>query len=338
MIGLLCFVMAVLALPFKSKLRLEAENAVLRHQLIVLRRRLQGRVRLTNHDRWFFIQLYRWFPAILKVLTIIRPETLVRWHRAGFLRYWRWKSRRRGGRPQIETELRALIRRMSVENPLWGAPRIHGELLKLGFEVAQSSVAKYMVKRRRPPSLGWRTFLRNHAPDVAAMDLFVVPTIGFDPLYAFIIVRLDRRGLAWINVTAHPSAEWIARQITEAFPWNEAPRYMIRDRDCIYGAVVTRRLRAMGIRDKPIAPASPWQNGFAERLIGSIRRECLDHIIVLGEAHLRRILKSYARYYNETRTHLALDKDAPLSRTVRRAGRILCRPILGGLHHEYVRI
>jgi transposase InsO family protein len=338
MIGLLCFVMAVLASPFKSKLRLEAENAVLRHQLIVLRRRLQGRVRLTNHDRWFFIQLYRWFPAILKVLTIIRPETLVRWHRAGFLRYWRWKSRRRGGRPQIETELRALIRRMSVENPLWGAPRIHGELLKLGFEVAQSSVAKYMVKRRRPPSLGWRTFLRNHAPDVAAMDLFVVPTIGFDPLYAFIIVRLDRRGLAWINVTAHPSAEWIARQITEAFPWNEAPRYMIRDRDCIYGAVVTRRLRAMGIRDKPIAPASPWQNGFAERLIGSIRRECLDHIIVLGEAHLRRILKSYARYYNETRTHLALDKDAPLSRTVKRAGRILCRPILGGLHHEYVRI
>jgi transposase InsO family protein len=330
--------MAVLASPFKSKLRLEAENAVLRHQLIVLRRRLQGRVRLTNHDRWFFIQLYRWFPAILKVLTIIRPETLVRWHRAGFLRYWRWKSRRRGGRPQIETELRALIRRMSVENPLWGAPRIHGELLKLGFEVAQSSVAKYMVKRRRPPSLGWRTFLRNHAPDVAAMDLFVVPTIGFDPLYAFIIVRLDRRGLAWINVTAHPSAEWIARQITEAFPWNEAPRYMIRDRDCIYGAVVTRRLRAMGIRDKPIAPASPWQNGFAERLIGSIRRECLDHIIVLGEAHLRRILKSYARYYNETRTHLALDKDAPLSRTVKRAGRILCRPILGGLHHEYVRI
>jgi transposase InsO family protein len=330
--------MAVLASPFKSKLRLEAENAVLRHQLIVLRRRLQGRVRLTNHDRWFFIQLYRWFPAILKVLTIIRPETLVRWHRAGFLRYWRWKSRRRGGRPQIETELRALIRRMSVENPLWGAPRIHGELLKLGFEVAQSSVAKYMVKRRRPPSLGWRTFLRNHAPDVAAMDLFVVPTIGFDPLYAFIIVRLDRRGLAWINVTAHPSAEWIARQITEAFPWNEAPRYMIRDRDCIYGAVVTRRLRAMGIRDKPIAPASPWQNGFAERLIGSIRRECLDHIIVLGEAHLRRILKSYARYYNETRTHLALDKDAPLSRTVKRAGRILCRPILGGLHHEYARI
>src|SRR5258708_1705522 len=203
------------------------------------------------------------------------------WHRAGFRRYWRWKSNTRRGRPQIQTELRVLIRQMSMENPLWGAPRIHGELLRLGFQVAQSSVAKYMAK---------------------------------------------------------PRGVWVARQITEAFPWNEAPRYMIRDRDCIYGAVVTRRLRAMGIRDKPIAPAPPWQNGFAERLIGSIRRECLDHIIVLGEAHLRRILKSYARYYNETRTHLALDKDAPLSRTVKRAGRILCRPILGGLHHEYVRI
>jgi hypothetical protein len=180
MIGLFCFVLAVLGLPFKSKLRLEAENAVLRHQLIVLRRSLHGRVRLTNHDRWFLIQLYRWFSSILQVLAIIRPETLVRWHRAGFRCYWRWKSRRRGGRPQIETELRALIRLMSMENPLWGAPRIHGELLKFGFEIAQSSVAKYMVKRRGPPSQGWRTFLHNHAPDIAAMDLFVVPTIGFD--------------------------------------------------------------------------------------------------------------------------------------------------------------
>jgi transposase InsO family protein len=180
--------------------------------------------------------------------------------------------------------------------------------------------------------------LRDHAPDIAAMDLFVVPTMGFDLLYAFVVVRLDRRDLVWINVTAHPSAEWVAHQITEAFPWSEAPRYMIQDRDCIYSAVVTRRLRAMGIRDKPIAPTSPWQNGFVERLIGSIRRECVDHIIVLGEAHLRRILKSYALYYNEMRTHMALDKDAPLSRTVKRAGRILCRPMLGGLHHEYVRI
>jgi transposase InsO family protein len=242
-----------------------------------------------------------------------------------------------GGRPQIDTELRALIRRMSTENQLWGAPRIHGELLKLGFEVAQSSVAKYMVKRLGPPSQGWRTFLHNHAPDIAAMDLFVVPTIGFKLLYGFLIVRIDRRDLVWINVTANPTAEWVARQITEAFPWDEAPRYMIRDRDRIYGAVVTRRLRAMGIRDKPIAPASPWQNGFAERLIGSIRRECLDHIIVSGEGHLRRILQSYARYYNDIRTHRSLNKDAPVSRPVQRTGAISSRAILGGLHHHYSR-
>jgi transposase InsO family protein len=338
MIGLFSLFLALVASPFKSKSRLEAENAVLRHQLIVLRRKVQGRVRLTNNDRWFLIQLYRWFPSILNVLTIIRPETLVRWHRAGFRCYWRWKSGSRGGRPLIEADLRALIRKMSVENPLWGAPRIHGELLKLGFEVAQSSVAKYMVKQHRPPSQGWRTFLRNHAPDIAAMDLFVAPTIGFDLLYAFIIVRLDRRDLVWINVTTNPTAEWIARQLTEAFPWDEAPRYLIRDRDRIYGAIVKCRLRAMGIRDKPTAPASPWQNGFAERLIGSIRRECVDHFIVLGEAHLRRILRSYARYYNEIRTHRSLDKDAPASRLVQRTGIISSRPILGGLHHHYFRV
>src|SRR3984885_7997718 len=288
--ALICFVLAVLASPFKSKSRLEAENAVLRHQLIVLQRKVRGRAHLTNNDRWFFVQMYRWFPSILKIVTIIEPETLVRWHRAGFRRYWRWKSRSRGGRPQIDVELRTRIRRMRIENLLWGAPRIHGELLKLGFEIAQSSVAKYMVKRCGPPSQGWSTFLRNHAQDIAALDFFVVPTIGFKLLYGFVIIRLDRRDLVWINVTTNPTAEWVARQITEAFPWDEAPRYVIRDRDQIYGAVVRRRLRAMGIRDKPITPASPWQNGFAERLIGSIRRECLDHLIVFGEEHLRRIL------------------------------------------------
>ena len=184
--------------------------------------------------------MYQSFPTILKVVTIVQPETLVRWHRAGFRRHWQWKSRSRGGRPQIELELLTLIRQMSMENLLWGAPRIHGELLKLGFSVAQSTVATYMVKRRGPPSQGWRIFLRNHAPDIAAMDFFVVPTIGFRILYGFVIVRLHRRDLVWINVTTSPTAEWVARQIIEGFPWDGAPRYMIRDRDRIYGTVVTR--------------------------------------------------------------------------------------------------
>src|SRR5260370_40552385 len=279
MIALFWLFLTLSVSPFKSKSRLEAQNAALRHQLIVLRRRVRGRVELTNGDRLFLIQLYRWFPSVLKSITIIRPETLVRWHRAGFRRYWRWKSGSLGGGPKIAADLRALIRRMSAENPLWGAPRIHGELLKLGFEGAQSSVAKYMVNRCSPRSQGWCTFLRNHAPDIAAMDLFVVPTIGFDLLYGLVIVRLGRRDLVWINVTSHPTADWIARQITEAFPWDKAPRYLIRDRDQIYGAAATCRLRAMGIRDKPISPGSPW-HAFAERLIVSIRRECVNHIVV----------------------------------------------------------
>src|SRR6516165_8533661 len=315
MIALLWFFLTLFALPFKPKSRLEAENAALRHQLIVLQRRVSGRVQLTNGDRLFLVMLYRWFPSILQAITIIRPETLVRWHRAGFRQYWRWKSRPHGGRPQVSGDLRALIRRISVDNPLWGAPRIHGELLKLGFDVSQSSVAKYMVKRCGPPSQGWRTFLRNHAPDIAAMDLFVAPTFGFDVLYTFIIVRLARRDLVWINVTPHPTADWIARQITEAFPWNEAPRYLIRDRDQVYGAATRHRLRAMGIRDKPTTPGSPRQNGFAERLIGSIRRECVDHVIALSEAHLRRILQAHARYYNDVRTHRSLDKDSSADRS-----------------------
>ena len=337
MTTLLSFLLAVLASPFRSKSSLLAENALLRHQVVVLRRKVKGRISLTSGDRWFFLQLYRWFPSILGSLVVIKPETLIRWHRAGFRLYWRWKSLSQVGRPPIDTDLRALIRQMSIENPLWGAPRIHGELLKLGFDVAQSSVAKYMIKRRRPGDQGWRTFLRNHRPEIAAMDLFVVPTIGFELLYAFIIVRLDRRHVVWINVPATPTAEGVARQITEAFPWNEVPRYLIRDRDGIYGAIVTRRLRAMGIRDKPIAPESPWQNGYAERLIGSIRRECLDHVIVLGEAHLRKILRAYADYYNRIRTHHALNKDAPTSRPIQRVGHLAARPILGGLHHHYAR-
>src|SRR6266508_5785895 len=340
MADVLKLILCVLASLFKSRAALQAENLVLRQQINVLRRRAPKRPHLNNTDRFLLVCLYRWFPSILSAIAIVRPETIIRWHRAGFRSYWRWRSRNPVGRPKVSAELRRLIGEMSRANPLWGAPRIHGELLKLGFKVAQSSVAKYMVRRCGPPSQGWRTFLRNHAPDIAAMDLFVVPTIGFDLLYVLVIVRLARRDLVWINVTPNPTADWIARQFTEAFPWAEAPRYLIRDRDRVYGAAVTHRLRAMGIRDKPISPGSPWQNGFAERLIGSIRRECVDHLVVLGEAHLRRILRKtsayyYAAYYNELRTHRSLNKDAPIYRAIQHAGRIISVPVLGGLHHHY---
>jgi transposase InsO family protein len=231
-----------------------------------------------------------------------------------------------------------LIRDISIANPLWGAPRIHGELLKLGIAVGQTTVAKYMVRRRRPPSQGWKTFLRNHADGIASMDLFVVPTFSFRLLYGFLILHHGRREILWIGTAAQPYAEWVARQLTEAFGWEEAPRYIIRDRDRAYGDIVVRRLRAMGIRDRPTAPRSPWQNGYCERLIGSIRRDCLDHVVVFGEQHLRHLLRSYANYYNQTRTHLSLDKDSPVTRPIETVSRILPVPVLGGLHHQYVRI
>jgi transposase InsO family protein len=271
-------------------------------------------------------------------LAIVEPETVIRWHRAGFRLFWRWKSQCRAGRPRVALEIRQLIREMSQANPLWGAPRIHGELLKLGIDVGQTSVAKYMTRRGRPPSQGWKTFLRNHADGIVSIDLFVVPTISFRLLYGLLILHHGRRQILWLGVTAHPTAEWIARQLTEACGWDLLPKYIVRDRDCVYGAFFKRRLRVMGIRDRPTAPRSPWQNGHAERLIGSIRRESLDHVVVFGERHLRHILLSYMTYYNGARTHLSLNKDAPIPRSVQAVGRILPTPILGGLHCQYVRI
>jgi transposase InsO family protein len=252
--------------------------------------------------------------------------------------YWRRKSRGQPGRPKIEPRLRELIRRMSKENPLWGAPRIHGELLKLGFEIAVSTVSKYMIRHRGPPSQNWRTFLRNHADAIAAIDLCVVPTLTFECLFAFVVVGHGRRQLLWFAVTRHPTAEWLAQQIVEAFPWNTAPTYLVRDNDGAYGQVFTSRVRAMGIRDRPISPRSPWQNPYVERLIGTLRRDCLDHVLIFGERHLRRVLTLYSLYYNETRTHLGLSKDAPRRRAVQRSGTIVTTQVLSGLHHRYVRI
>ena len=323
---------------FRSRASLEAEILVLRQQLNVLQRKASKRRTFSNLDRFVFLVLYRLFPSVLDHLMIVKPETVLRWHRAGFRQFWRWKSRDMGGRPKVPAEIRKLIRDMSWANPLWGAPRIHGELLKLGITIGQTSVAKYMIRHRRPPSQGWKTFLRNHAHGIASIDLFVVRTATFRLLYGLLILGHGRRRIMGLDVTAHPTAEWVAQRVTEACGWDQPPEYLIRDNDGIFGAIFKRRIRAMGIRDRPTAPRSPWQNGYAERLIGSIRRECLDYVVVFGERHLRHLLRCYKNYYNQTRTHLSLAKDSPISRAIEAVGRIFASPVLGGLHHRYVRI
>ena len=257
MVEFLIKLLLVARSKLKSRARLEAENIVLRQQVIALSRKARSRVRLRNIDRLIFVWLCRMFPSILNAITVVKPETVIRWHRRGFRAYWRWKSSRVGGRPKIDREIRDLIQRMSKENPLWGAPRIHGELLMLGIEVAESTVARYMTKRRGPPSQGWKTFLRNQAAGIASLDLFVVRTISFKLLYGLVILQHARRRLVRISVTSNPTAEWIAGQVIDAFPWDEAPRHLIRDRDGAYGPAYTRRIRAMGIRDRGLHPNFP---------------------------------------------------------------------------------
>src|SRR3977135_932955 len=316
MIAFLSLLLHVVVSPFKTRARLEAEIIMLRDQLNVLRRRFPSNPKLVVADRLLFVWLSRLFPSVMNAVTIIRPETIVRWHRTGFRLYWRWKSRSRGGRPRIPGEIRRLIREMSLANRLWGASRIHGELLKLGIEVAASTVANYIARSGRGRSQTWKTFLDNHAAGIGAMDFLIVPTVGFRLLFVLVILRHERRRLISLSVTAHPTAEWIARQITDAFPWDEAPDYLIRDRDACYGSGVTKRLAAMGIRDHPTAPRLPWQNGYAERLIGSIRRECLDHAVIFGETHLRRILAAYSGYSMTSSAHIC-----PWARMRRPTGR-----------------
>jgi transposase InsO family protein len=323
----------------RSRRRLTTEILLLRHQLNIATRRRKRRIRFAGADRALFVWLYRRCPKAVSTVVMVRPETVVRWHRLGFRAYWRWKSRNLGGRPRIGRELRDLIGRMSAENPLWGAPRIHGELLKLGFSVSQSTVAKYM-RRGRGGSGGqsWKTFLKNQAEGIASIDLFAVPTVLFEELYAFVVLHHARRRIVHIAVTNHPGALWLAQQMTEAFPWDSAPRFVIRDNDKKFGSAFKQRVNAMGIRDRPTSFRSPWQNGYAERVIGTVRRECLDHIIVVNDAHLRRVLSAYVQYYNSTRTHRSLAKDAPMRRPTERLGAIVARPVLGGLHHQYARI
>ena len=338
MLGLLTRILLVLRSLFEVHAAREAEILVLRQQLLVLSRRSPKRIRLRSIDRLILVWLCRLFPSMLDAVVIVKPETVLRWHRRGFRAYWRWKSWRTSGRPRIDREVRELIRRMSRENPLWGAPRVHGELLMLGIDVSESTVGRYMIRTGRPRSQGWKTFLSNQAAGIASIDLVVVRTISFKLFYGLVILRHARRRLVRIAVTTNPTAEWIAGQVTEAFPWNEAPRHLLRDRDGAFGPAYTRRVHAMGIRDHPTAARSPWQNGHVERLIGSVRHECLDHLVVFGEAHLRHVLKTYAGYYNKVRTHLSLDKDAPNCRRTQTVGSIVAMSVLEGLHHQYVRV
>ena len=274
-------------------------------------------------------------------LLVVTPQTVVRWHHQGFRLCWRWKSQSgKVGRPRIDAEVRTLIRRMSRENPSWGVPRIQSELALLGHTVSEATVRKYRIRHRKPPSQTWRTFLDNHLADIVAIDFFTVPTATFRILFAFVVMRHDRRHVIHFNVTAHPTAEWTAQQIIEAFPEDSAPRCLIRDRDSIYGAFVQERVKRMGIEQVVIAYRSPWQSPYVERLIGSIRRECLNRVIVLNERHLTRILRSYLDYYHHSRTHLSLDRNSPVPREVElpECGRVISIPEVGGLHHRYCRV
>ena len=315
-----------------------AENLALRHQLAILHQKSK-RPRLRSRDRIFWAWLSRIWSGWRSALLIVRPDTVVRWHRQGFKLYWRWKSRKKIGRPAIPADIRTLIRRMARENLKWGVPRIQSELALLGLDIAESTVAKYLKRCPKSPSQTWRTFLENHVGDIAAIDFLVVPTVRFRLLYCFVVLRHEQRRVVHFNVTAHPTARWTGQQIVEAFPYDEAVRFMIRDHDGIYGLDFRQRVQHVGIDEVVIAYRSPWQSPFVERLIGSIRRECLNHVIVFNEAHLIRILTAYFEYYHQSRTHLSLDRNAPIPREVElpSQGRIIAIPQVGGLHHRYTR-
>jgi len=330
---------AAASAAFKSRAALQLENVALRHQLGVLRRSAK-RPKLTSADRLLWTWLCEVWSDWRSALVIVKPETVIGWHRQGFRLFWTWKVRHgQPGRPAVPKDVRELIRSMSRENPLWGAPRMHGELLKLGINIGETSVGKYMVRRRKPPSQTWRTFLANHVKTMVSVDFFTVPTIRFQVLYAFLVLAHDRRRIVHFNITAHPTAEWTTQQLREAFPFDQIPRYLLRDRDCIFGSEFRKDVKAMGLEEVLSAPRSPWQRAYVERLIGTICRECLDHVIVFDEADLYQHMKAFVAYYHQSRTHLSLAKDTPEPRPVQSAewGRIVSIPQVGGLHRRYQR-
>jgi putative transposase len=333
--------LALVARLFRTRRSILLENLVLRQQLAVLKRR-RPRPRLSVFDKVFWIVVQRFWSGWKQSLIVVSPETVVRWHRAGFRLYWRAISRARGvwGRKRISKEVRDLIFRMVAENPTWGAPRIHGELLMLAFDVSERTISRWMCRAPRDPELAkrWITFLRNHREAIAAMDFFTVPTVTFSVLYCFFILSHDRRRILHFNVTRYPTSTWVIQQLREAFPYQSGPRFLIFDRDGKYGFETPIAVRSMGLTPVRTSFESPWQNGVAERWIESCRRDLLDHVIAANEAHLKRLLWDYIRYYHEDRTHLGLSKKTPGKR-VRSAtrGRVIALSRLGGLHHRYER-
>jgi len=333
-------VLGTLRVFFLSRLDISLEVLALRQQVAVLKRN-RTRPSLNRLDRFFWTSLRSMWPRWSDVLVIVRPETVIAWHRKGFRLYWRWRSRPRGGRPKVGEEIRTLIRRIAAENSDWGAPKIHGELLKLGFEVCERTVARYLqrLRRRGDPAKRWLAFLANHREVIAAFDFFTVPTLTFQLLYCFFVIEHGRRRVLHFNITRHPTAEWVVQQLREAFPEAGPYRYAILDHDSKFDADVIAFLKATGLRPKRTSVRAPWQNGTAERWVGSCRREILDHVIALNEQHLRRLIRDYVNYHHDDRIHDSLDKDTPNRRPVETrpspTATVISSARLGGLHHRY---
>jgi putative transposase len=339
MIEALFLLFSFLESGFRNRTELALENLALRQQLAILKRE-RPHARLRRRDRFFWGCFSSVWQRWRESLIVVKPEIVVRWHRKGFALYWtRLSKRGRSGRSGTGKQIRVLVRKMADANPTWGSPRINGELLKLGIKISERTVARLMPKKRNPPSQTWRTFLDNHVKDLVSIDFFVVPTATFRVLFVLVVLAHIRRRVLHFNVTEHPTARWTGEQIIEAFPDGSEPRYLLRDRDGIYGEEFVERIQALGIKEVKTTPRSPWQNPFCERLIGSIRRDCLNHVVILAEAHLRKILGRYFHYYHKYRTHLSLDKDAPEPRPIQaeNLGEIFEIPEVAGLHHHYER-
>ena len=336
--AVLLALVASLRAGFRARAALQLEVLALRQQLAVYQRR-HARAHTKIVDRLFWAWLSKVWAGWRDVLVFVQPSTVIAWQRRRFRDHWARLSHGAPGRPAVAEGVRDLIREMSRANPRWGSPRIVGELAKLGIQVAKATVEKYMVRTRRPSSPTWRAFLDNHVKELVSIDFFVVPTVAFKVLYVFIVLAHARRRIVHFNVTEHPTAQWTAHQISEAFPWEAAPRYLIRDRDCVYGMEFRKRVECMGIDEVVTAPRSPWQNPFVERVIGSIRRECLDHVVVFNERHLRRLLGDYFEHYHRWRCHRSLDMDCPESRPAQgpEDGDVREVAEAGGLYRHYER-